>query len=189
MKFDKIGEDRLKITLTYEDMEDMDFDAVELGYENSEASDVLDELLEIAKQKCGFEAKGHRLVIEVMPFHPDGLVLMITKILREDDLLTKMESFKREVQNPLLFFFEDFYTLISALKEIAPLYQGESTVYSFRGNYYLWLLPGETVPQERLILILSEFGKFLRRKSFDGFIKEYATVIIENKAVERALTM
>lgn len=189
MKFEKIGDDRLRITLTYEDMEELDFDAVELGYEDSDASDILDELLELAEKECGFETQGHRLIIEVMPFHLDGLVLMITKILKEDDLLMKMKDITEKNQNPLLFLFDDFYILIAALKELAPFYKGQSAVYLYRENYFLWLLPNENREEERIILTLCEFGRYLRKKSYIGIIKEYATVIIEKNAVEKALTM
>lgn len=189
MKFEKIGDDRLKITLTYEDMEELDFDAVELGYEDSDASDTLDELLELAEKECGFITQGHRLIIEVMPFHLDGLVLMITKILKEDELLLKMKDITGKIQNPLLFLFDDFYILIAALKELASFYKGQSAVYLYRENYFLWLLPNENVEEKKILLTLSEFGRHLRKRTFAGMLKEYATVIIEENAVEKSLML
>lgn len=189
MKFEKISDDRLRITLTYDDMEELDFDAIELSYEDSDASDILDELLELAEQECGFETQGYRLVVEVMPFHSEGLMLTITKILKENDLLSKMKDMQETKQHPLLFGFDDFYILISALKELAPFYEGESAVYSYRQNYFLWLLPKHHKDEKRILLILCEFGTYLTKNSYIGMVKEYASVVIENNAVEKALTI
>lgn len=86
MKIEKISENQIKCTLTRQDLKDRELQLSELAYGSSKAKALFSELMLQASYECGFDAEGAPLMIEAIPFDPDSLVLIVSKVSNPEDL-------------------------------------------------------------------------------------------------------
>lgn len=86
MKIEKISENQIKCTLTREDLSERELQLSELAYGSSKAKALFSELMLQASYECGFDAEGAPLMIEAIPFDPDSLVLIVSKLNNPEEM-------------------------------------------------------------------------------------------------------
>ncbi len=86
MKIEKISENQIKCTLTRQDLTDRELQLSELAYGSSKAKALFSELMLQASYECGFDAEGAPLMIEAIPFDPDSLVLIVSKVSNPEEM-------------------------------------------------------------------------------------------------------
>ena len=83
MELLKISADKLKLTLSREDMDAYRLDASEAGCgvgTRRAVRDILDE----AKRRCGFDPEGGRLLVQMFPSAEGGCEIFVTRLGGED---------------------------------------------------------------------------------------------------------
>lgn len=102
MKIEKISENQIKCTLTHQDLSDRELQLSELAYGSGKAKALFSELMLQASYECGFDAEGAPLMIEAIPFDPDSLVLIVSKLPGPDEVdaqLSKMPFSPEDFMN------------------------------------------------------------------------------------------
>ena len=79
MRIEKLEQDRIKVTLSYSDLADMNINAEMLTANSMEINTFLVEIMEIIKAETGFCTENAQTVIEAIP-EKDGVVLLVSKI-------------------------------------------------------------------------------------------------------------
>ena len=87
MRIEKLNENKIKITLSMEDLEEKDINFHDFMSNSLESQDLFFLLLEEAEEKVGFKTKDCRVKIEALAMTDNDFVLTITK--------TSTDSFKK----------------------------------------------------------------------------------------------
>jgi negative regulator of genetic competence, sporulation and motility len=80
MELIRIGDSKLKITLTSDDMTQYDLDCDTMDYDNSETRKAFWDILDHAKQITGFDAAGDRVFVQLYPSKKGGCEMYVTKL-------------------------------------------------------------------------------------------------------------
>lgn len=201
MKIEKIGENIIKVTISLNDLEERNIDLAALSYNSPAAQELFWDMMEQAEIEFGFNAADSQLVIEPSANNEDGFIITITKLDDDSDFESIQKYIKnrykksdvrvkkktRKVYSTLLIYsFKSFEDLCALVKNISPIYSGESTLYQLNDIYYLVLTRSSfTVAKPKLLEIqLDEYGKRVPNINFyEGLLNEYGTKIIEDNAV------
>ena len=174
---------------------DVNFES--LTYNSPEAQELFWNLIRRAEAEMGFYTEGSQLVVEAMPVKNDGFVMIITKIEEDENIAQKYirPRIKKEtrprrkvriVSNPLIFEFLSLDDVIHACKTIESRFTGDSSLYKYKGKYYLSLNILNDFIADDMDVILTEFA---RKESAAAIIKsgelaEHGDLLVENNAVE-----
>lgn len=190
MELLRINESKLKIMLSLADMEKYRLDGESMDYDNTETRSALWQILDLAKQKTGFDGCGDKLFIQVYPSRGGGCEMYVTKVgegggkpcLAPISLVRGTQSIYR---------LESLDTLLEVCKKLKACgYADESAVYAKDGAYYL-------VIREKLqssimsVNAISEYSfieEYGTRKSGGiqlAILREHGTCLDESGAVER----
>lgn len=201
MKFEKLNEDKIKITLTIQDLLEKKIDFHVFMSNSIEAQDILLDMLEQAKQETGFDPEDYNLKVEALAMADTNFIFTITRIPPEGKLKTSKKRFsvKRKSSVPsssqaLYCFncFEDFCNFLSfladgnlagSIKKLAK----SITLYEYRENYYLLMnnINIELVNKIKFYACVTEFAKCVTNcGSFVGKLKECGTLVMKNNALE-----
>jgi len=201
MRIEKIGENKIRIFVTFDDLEERDIDLSSFNYNSPETQELFWDLMEQAELELGFETHESQLCIEAVTDVDQGFVITITKIDEEGDF----ESIHKFIKNRfrrndlrikrktgnicstvMIYNLESFDDLCDLAVRLKPLYLGDSTVYQCEGSYYLVLrrINGGNQNQARIESVLAEYGdRVLNVSFFEGYLNEYGTLMVENDAI------
>lgn len=202
MKIERIGENIIRVTITYNDLEERNVDLNTLNYNTPAAQEFFWDLMEQAEEQLGFSLTDSQLIIEPVPDSDNGIVINITKLdddgefesihkyisnrMKRSDLRVKKKS--RRVSSPLLIYSFKSMEDISGLAEKLDMhYSGESTLYKCRDTYYLTLTKSGLLSSDMKMfeLMLAEYGTKIANANFiEGYLNEYGQKIIESNALE-----
>ncbi|HHV60581.1 MAG TPA: adaptor protein MecA [Clostridiaceae bacterium] len=203
MKIEKVGENKIKISITDNDLEERNIDINSLNYNSLAAQELFWDLMEQAETEFGFNATNAQIVIEAAPETDGGFVVLITKMDEEDDFesinnyikdkLSTKKNVRIKRKRPdskvytavLLYSFKSFDDMCSLCRVIPKDRLGSSSVYKYRDTYYLMITLKGFSSGCDLELMLSEYGnRILNINFYEGFLNEHGTVIIPDNAVE-----
>lgn len=202
MKIERISENIIKVTVSYNDLEDKNIDLDTLNYNTAAAQEFFWELMEQAEEQLGFSLSDSQLIIEPIPNSDEGFVITITRIdedgefesihkyiknrMKKSDLRIKKRG--RKVSSPLLIYsFRELNDVCELAGKLEDIYSGDSTLYRQGGTYYLALSrSGLSQANSRLFgLILNEYGIRIANANFyEGYLNEHGEKIIESNALE-----
>lgn len=202
MKIERINENKIKVTISIDDLEERNVDLNTLNYNTPAAQELFWDMMEQAEMQFGFDASDSQICVEAIPDSDEGFVIIITKLdedgefesiqkyiknrFKKSDLRVKKKN-SRVSSTVTIYFFNDFNDLCLLSQKLRRIYSGESTLYRLKGTYYL-ILTKNSWSVENLNtfeFLLNEFGNKIKNTSFyEGYLSEYADKIIEYNAVE-----
>ncbi|ABN51326.1 MAG TPA: adaptor protein MecA [Hungateiclostridium thermocellum] len=202
MKIEKINENKIKVTISIDDLLERNIDLDTLNYNTPAAQELFWDMMEQAEIQFGFDASDSQICVEAIPDPEEGFVIIITKLdedgefesihkyiknrFRKSDLRVRKRN-SRVSSSIVIYFFNNFEDLCSVCQKLRDIYSGESTLYRLKGVYYLVLTKNSwSVANLRSFEpILSEFGTKVSNVSFyEGYLNEHGEKIIEYNAVE-----
>ena len=164
MELLRIGKEKLKIILTHEDLLSFEMNEDDLDYSNTETKRMLWEILHRAKSSVGFNADGHRVLVQLYPSHHGGCEMFVTRLgalpcegppefderiedddndeAEEVDCLLHSKDTPASSQGRLrAFCFETLPDLLDACRRLSERkHRGQSFAYrSDDGRYHLFL--------------------------------------------------
>lgn len=105
MKIEKISKNKIRCTLTSEDLAERKIKMSELAYGSEKAKKLFRDMLEQAAIECDFEGDEMPIMVEAIPTSASSLVLYITKVENPDELDARFSNFtpgeKPENDEPL----------------------------------------------------------------------------------------
>lgn len=148
MNIKKINEDKLKVILSSNDLDEKNIDIDSFLANPIESQNLFFEILDLAEEKFNFEIENNKAIIEAISLDNNNIfILTITKL--KNDNYTYMNNSK-------IYYFEninDLFNVYSICKKY-NLQLDDCDVYKFSNKYY-FLLNKENVLLESF---LSEFS-------------------------------
>ena len=99
MKIEKINDNQIRCTLNRDDLANHQIKFSELTYGTEKAKSLFRDMMQQASYEFGFEIDNTPLMIEAIPMHADGIVLIITKVDDPEELDTRFAKFSPDRNN------------------------------------------------------------------------------------------
>lgn len=165
MELIQIGENRLKVMLTEEDMKRYAIEFELLDYGNTETRRAIWSILDEAKQQIGFDAARDKVYIQAFRGRAGGCELFVSCSERED------------APRRLLYAFESARQLAAVCRHLeARRFAGEGSAFSGDdGRFYLLLETDETEKRHDPLAFIEEFGEELPCRA--EFLAEHAKLL------------
>lgn len=187
-----IGDSRLKVMLTAEEVRRfaLDVDTAELDGPRAKAA--LRGLFDEIRRKSGFDAESERVLVQLYPSKGGGCEIFLTKLgkVGRSNMPSEMRS---EISaspelRAVLFRFLKMADLLSVCRQLSSVgYDRLSTLYfGDDGRYYLVLQEISGKKEKPLALaFVEEYGERRGGASTLAYIKEHGRCIVAGDAVER----
>ena len=121
MRIEKINENKIRCTLTRDDLETRHMKLSEIAYGSEKARSLFRDMMEQASHQFGFEADNIPLMIEAIPMPNECIILDITKVSDPEELDTRFSRFSQGSSDPSDDRAKDF--LPDGADEVLDLFQ------------------------------------------------------------------
>lgn len=207
MKFEKLSENKIRITLSIHDLEEKDIDFHDFMSNSLETQDLFLDMLEEAEEKIGFRTQNCKIKIEALAMTENNFVLTITKILpsssgkKNIQNISKVKPRIKRKTNALnlehLIYkfdtFDDYCNFINYLldNKFADSFKiaENVTVYTYNNSYFLDLYNLNKNYKKALLFstIVTEFGSYIINADlFICKLNESGTIFIKNNALKKS---
>lgn len=188
MRVERIDKDKIKIFLTFDDLQDRGIKKEDLWSDVPKVHDLFNEIMDEAYDQLGFELSGP-VAVEIFAMPAQGMVVIVTRgkdnLLDEDekDDLYSLEVTLEE-SDSIVFAFKDFEDLLSAIKRVNSylIYGGQ--LYFYKEHYILAFDNIDVAVNEidKFIALLSEYGE--ASSISKTILEEYGKLIISEDATK-----
>ena len=201
MKFEKISDNMIKVTVSLNDLEERNIDLQSLTYNSAAAQALLWEMMEQAENRYGFDFTNSHIVFEPLADIRKGFIITITKLdedtdfeylhkflksrLRKSELKVKKRTRKMLYPSRIIYSFNSLEEVLALTKTLNSQFTGESYLYKLDNKYYLSLKSTKPFSYSKMEIILNEYGnKICNSTLFEGYLNEYGDLMIEKNALE-----
>lgn len=203
MKFEKLSENKIRITLTIQDLAEKEIDFHVFMSNSIESQDILLDMLEQAKRETGFDPEDYNLRIEALAMADTNFIFTITKEVPEEKEKSKIPkrkfTIKRKSVSPTsaqaiysFATFDDFCSFLRFLSESKLLVDVNKiadsiSLYKYKNKYYLYInsIHSEVVNKLKFYTGITEFAKYVSNsKVFASKLIECGDLIMKNNALE-----
>lgn len=202
MKVEKINNNKVKITLTFEELEKREINIKDIEKNSEIAKNLFVDLIEETNIDEEFEFENSQLLIEATSDNNNLFVVTITKVdnlpdMKKYSLLEKKvkASKKSKPQNSTykvesyIYSFnnmDDILNLCETSKE-ENLFFGKNSLYKYNDKYFL-IFANSSVKNKKFLktfVFLSEYcDNYYSYNMLSTALKEKSKIIIENKALQ-----
>lgn len=198
MRFEKLEEDKIRITLTHEDLVKKDIDFHSFMSNSMESQELFFDMLEEAEKEIGFITKDYVIRIEALAMAGGNFVLTVTRSLPEKvkSNTRKKVHIKRKRANveeaDVIYSFstfEDFCSFATFFKKqhFKTVNLAEKVLlYKYQHTYYL-ALNGINVgfsDLKKLFSSITEFATFVSHsKAFSAKLSESGKLVLKHNAL------
>ncbi len=204
MKVEFINENKIKITLTFEELEKRDISLKDITNNSSLARDLFTDLIEETDLDSEFFVDDSQLLIEACSDNNNLFIVTITKIndfpelkkytKRENKSNTKTNKITRYKVDSNVFSFnsiDDILDLCTIAKK-ENLYFGRNSLYKYNDTYFL-IFTKNSIKNKKFLktyVILSEFcNTYYSYDIYEVSIKEKSKLIIKNNALQKLINI
>lgn len=207
----KISDNKLKIMLSATDMHSFALDADKMDYTNSKTREAFRHILEEARDRTGFDAKGNQIYVQLYPSRGGGCEMFVTKLgvvcaLEEHSpsqdgstapkataaLPRPKPGAQGDRNHTVAFVFDAMEHLLCVCRRLRGRAFGGSSEawHGEEGKYYLLLSEqGGTrrsmLFDRTLLSLLGEYGLQQNADTIRLYIREHARPICEEDAIGR----
>lgn len=200
MKFEKISENKIRITLNIEDLKEKDIDFHSFMSNSIESQDLFLDMLDQAEKEVGFVTKDYRVMIEALAMSNGNFVLTITRMIPDvaEKPKRKKVAIKRkhsQITEGLAIYrfetFDDFCMFCQSLKfsfqtNLTSLAK-KNSLYIYQDQYYLVFenINLECSNIKSFYSAITEFAYFVNHS--DLFVRklcEYGKILMKNNAIK-----
>lgn len=201
MKIEKISDSAVKITLTSQDMSQLNIRFHNFSPEDPKANETFWQLIKIASKETGITFENCRLTVEVMQKDTASTVVYITKKERQSFEKMPSSSIRRfkykkpydetdENKSTIIFAFENFDDVCRFAKNnlyFCLLFDGNNSLYKIGGDYKLIVnIPASLRGySKRFIASICEYGKKVRNAEiYVSYLAEHEKPLIMSNALK-----
>lgn len=202
MNIERIDENKIRFTLSREEVEESGFEMEDLIRGGDKAKDFITEMMLRASRELGFEVSTMALSVEtIVSKDRDELILVITRVSREKAAgMVQNDEEKVRVRKPLdesspvpaermLFCFDSISDVIRVADLVREIYQGRNSLFKDEryGKLYLFVERSGTPIRKynSMLSITLEFAKpFKTMYLTEAFLSEHYTLIHKNDALQ-----
>ena len=202
MKVEKINNNKVKITLTFEELEKRDINVKDIEKNSEIAKNLFVELIEESNIDEEFEFEDSQLLIEASSDNNNLFVVTITKVdnipdLRKYSLLEKKVKNSKKSKSIITNYKVDSFIYsfksidnILALCENAKaekLFFGKNSLYKYNDIYFI-IFANSSIKNKKFLktfVFLSEYCEnYYSYNMFSSAIQEKSKLIIANNALQ-----
>lgn len=182
MKIEKFENDKIKVTLTLEDLTLYDITGEAVSPDSPKLHKFLFQIMESVKEKTGFNPYNGQVVVEAVQ-DTTGITLFISKLktIEEIDIKKpspkKIKSVKVNIHKNR-YIFKSFDSLCDAFRMLSEEDLKNSSLYKYDDKFYI------SVPSKKASLnsVLREYcDKVLEASFSDLFLKEHGKLIARDE--------
>lgn len=201
MKFEKLNENKIRITLNNKDLAEKNIDFHSFMSNSQESQNLFLDMLNEAEKKVGFITKDYKLRIEALALSDGNFILTITRFGKNIEPDTKSSKLRKvkiqrkqlDITSKQLIYrfdsFEDFFALSKFMNKLNKFNDiaKKIALYFYKDNYYLCFLDinADSEKVKKLYTIITEFGTYI-----DGTelvlkkLMECGKLVIKNNAIK-----
>ena len=200
MKFEKLNENKIRITLNNQDLMDKNIDFHSFMSNSQESQNLFLDMLEEAEKKVGFITKDYKLRIEALAMSDGNFILTITRFGKNIDTTIPSKTPKKlkisrknlDMNSKQLIYkfesFDDFCNFSNFISKLNNFYSiaKSMVLYLYNNSYYLCLsnINTEHNSIKQLYTLITEFGTYVdNSEMFGRKLTERGKVIIKNNAI------
>ena len=190
MRLERLTYDKIKIFLTYDDLNERGITKEELWQDVPKVHRLFREMIMEADDELGFKVDGP-IAVEVFSLPAQGMVVIVTKGSNENDFEDDYNEEYIEMQvtldesDEVFYEFKSFEDVIGLSKRLINVGIQGGTLYSFQEHFYLKFDEEEFAEFElnSLVALLAEFGNPSTITSYR--VIEYGKTLMESTAVQQ----
>ena len=196
MKIEKLTENKIRITLNLNDLEDEHIDLHSFMSNSPESQALFYNLLSQAEKEVGFYTKDYKLMIEAIAVPEGNFILTVTR-LPEKEQSKKQVRIKRKTstinENLVIYSFNSFDDYCEFCKYLSLHLKSETylklkkvSLCLYNSKYYLCIhINKSNLPIVNTINCeISEFGNSVKNPDlFERKLLEYGKVIFKTNAI------
>lgn len=194
MKVEKVDENKVQITLSFEELEMRNITLSDIEKNNAAAKNLFTSIIEETNLDEDFEFENSQLFIEASSDNNNTFILTITKIedLPDINKYTRKDASVLYRIDSRLYEFPSLDSILDLCQKAKDenLFFGQNTLYKYQDKYFI-LFSETAVKNKRFIKTYVMISEYCTRYfSYDLFyttIKEKSTVIIPNRALQKLL--
>ena len=176
-----IGEDKLKVTLSPQDMENYRLQA-DADWDDTGTRKALWSILDEAKKRCGFDAARERVLVQIFPSPAGGCEMFVTRVGGHADPDTDEVRLPdpplKERLGSRACFFDELRDMLAFCRLLCDSgYKGESEAYICEDGRPLLIYCGGDIRA-------AEYGSVTDIADIEYYICEHAEMICRENAVE-----
>lgn len=191
MKIEKIDNNKVKITLSFEELELRNITLADIEKNNAAAKNLFTSLIEESNLDEDFEFENSQLFIEACSDNSNTFILTITKIEDLPDINKYSKSYHKvqyRIDSQLYEFLSlDILLDFCNIAKSENLFFGRNTLYKYKNKYFL-LFSDSAIKNKKFIktyVIMSEYcSRYFSDNLYYTTIKEKGDKIISNKALQ-----
>ena len=198
MRFEKLSNDKIRIILDLQDLEDNDIDYQSFMSNSSDSQKLFMEILDEAEEQIGFITKDYKLMIEALATIDGDFIITVTRSLPDFDIASvykkrtikaKRKSNKLTTDTIIYEFnnFDDIFDFVLLLKNLnisgLNAFTKDFALYTYKNNYYLVMdnIDKNFDAIKTFLCALTEFGKSINNSNlFKSRLNEYGTILVKN---------
>ncbi|MCL6453858.1 MAG: adaptor protein MecA [Alicyclobacillus sp.] len=191
MKIERIARDKVRIFISYEDLERRGIGRDEIWHNGKKVQELFWDMMETAYEEVGFEVAGP-ISIEAFTMPSEGVVVIVTRVPalpakkeEEDDL--DDDGIDMDLLTPtdpnFVFEFADFEDVVRVCHALLD-FGLVTRLYQYDRSYLMTVDENSMGDEayDAIWAILHEYGEF--SSMAPAWLEEYATTILADNAVE-----
>ena len=199
MKFEKLSEYKLKITMSNKELENSNGDLDSFMADPSVARKSFLDILNKAKEEVGFNVGNNKIRIDAKCQYNGDFIFTVTKLIPKKKNIKKVKPQKinsNTKENCLIYSFYDiehFFTFCNFLKKQRinkiQLFSKVVELYKLQNKYYLVCnkINNDYEHIAKIYSCITEFGNFYSTQEIMAvMLKERGILVIKNNAIQIA---
>ncbi len=180
-----ISENKIKISLSKNDLDSYNISSESIDYDTTETRRVVWSLLDDVKKQIGFDAAKSRIFVQLYPGRDGGCEMYVSKLGLGVDIALKNENStpqktKIEAVSREYYIFDGINEVLAVCKMLCSQgYSGHSDAYADEDGRFI--LAAE-VGTERMMFV-SEFGARQSSDTVELYIREHCRAVCKDNAV------
>lgn len=203
MRFEKLNENKIRITLTNQDLIKKNIDFHSFMADPIESQDLFFDMLDEAEKEIGFVTKNYQIRIEALQVAGGNFVFTITRSLPENSINVekrkvhikrkKIDNFKDNQTIYCFNTFDDFCSFTNFICSNNIKFTNIAkniSLYEYKNQYYLTFssINLNNSDFKKLFSIITEFATYISNSDlFKRKLLENGKLIMKNNAIKTAI--
>lgn len=202
MKFEKLNNDKIRIILDLQDLQDNDIDYQSFMSNSSDTQRLFMDMLDEAEEQIGFTTKDYKIMVEALATIDGNFIITVTRSLPDSNLPPVPKKCNIQIKrkkhkldsNILIYEFSKFDDFCDFLKHLDSLnlkniitFTKQFSLYTYKNHYYL-LMDNINLDYpyiKTFLFAITEFGKSINSPSlFRHKLTEYGHIIIKSNILK-----
>ena len=177
MKIEKLNENKIRVTINYQDLENNNIDVHSFMSNSIESQNMFLNILDEAERKVGFFTDDYKLSVEALALSNSTFIITVTKIETEfqktPGVHTQSKNISKDISERLLYKFSNYNDLISLEKslsnsdsELFDIFTNSYLLYEYKNFIFLILENLDNKIISKMLNLLGEFAVQIEDSEF-----------------------